>query len=413
MEKHIHKRLNNDIVQFIFKKYVSEQLSIDQALKKLEIKKTRFFELLQSYKEDPENFSIEYKRKNSKRINPELEPIIMKELKKEKGLIVDKAIPIYNYNYSYLKDQIYKKYKLQVSAPTIIKRAKEYDFYIPKKEKKIHDREVLTNYPGELIQHDCSHHKFSPLAEIKWYLITSLDDYSRYMLYAKLLEKETTWEHILALESVIMRFGIPFSYYTDSHSIFRFVQGRDSIWRKHKKLTDQVTPQWKQVLNDLGIELKYALSPQAKGKIERPYRWLQERLVRTCVRENIKTIHNAQQVLNYEVIRYNTKQVHSTTKEIPIIRLENAIKNKQTLFREFKIPAPYESPKDIFCFRIIKPVDAYHKVSMNNMKFRVKNVPLREKVEIRVVPDRKGGVSELRFWFRNKLVDIQIMKNAK
>jgi hypothetical protein len=40
----------------------------------------------------------------------------------------------------------------------------------------------LTNYIGELIQHDCSHHKWSPYATSKWYLITSLDDYSRKLL---------------------------------------------------------------------------------------------------------------------------------------------------------------------------------------------------------------------------------------
>ena len=231
-------------------------------------------------------------------------------------------------------------------------------------------------------------------------------------MYAKLIEQETSWEHILALESVILRFGIPYSYYTDSHSIFRFVQGRDSVWRNHKKLTDQVSPQWKQVLDDLNITIIYALSPQAKGKIERPYRWIQERMVRTCARENIKTIQEAQQVLENEVFRYNNRQVHSTTKEIPVIRLEHALQTKKSLFREFKVPTPYETINDIFCFRVIKTVDAYHKIKINNMEFRVKNVPLREKVEIRVIPDRKGGVSELRFWYRNKLVDIQKLKTG-
>ncbi len=176
-------------------------------------------------------------------------------------------------------------------------------------------------------------------------------------------------------------------------------------------MTVQVITQWKMVLDDLDINLKYALSPQAKGKVERPYRWLQDRLVRTCLRNKITALNKAQQVLNYEVNRYNNHQVHSTTKEIPVIRFENAIKKGASLFRDFKVPPPYESPKDIFCFRLTKPVDAYHNVSINGMKFRVKSVPLREKVEIRVVPDRKGAVAELRFWYRGKLVDKHLMKN--
>jgi len=85
---------------------------------------------------------------------------------------------------------------------------------------------------------------------------------------------------------------MPFSYYVDSHSIFRFVRGRDSFWQKHFSLTDGSTPQWKQVLDDCNVKVTYALSPQAKGKIERPYGWLQDRLIRTCVRENITDINH-------------------------------------------------------------------------------------------------------------------------
>ena len=83
----------------------------------------------------------------------------------------------------------------------------------------------------------------------------------------------------------------------DSHRIFRFVQGRDSFWRKHHLLTGEATPQWKQVLEDCNVKVTYALSPQAKGKMERPYAWLQDRLIRTCVREDITEIKQAQRVL--------------------------------------------------------------------------------------------------------------------
>lgn len=77
-----------------------------------------------------------------------------------------------------------------------------------------------TNYIGELVQHDSSHHHWSPYAASKWYLITSLDDYSRKLLYAELVEKETSWDHISALESVVLDWGAPNAYYTDCHSIF-------------------------------------------------------------------------------------------------------------------------------------------------------------------------------------------------
>ena len=111
---------------------------------------------MKQYKKNHEFFSIEYKRKSPKRIDPKLEKIILKELKESKKLIDDKDIPVYNYNYNYLKDCISGEYNLIVSAPTIIKRAKEYNFYIPRRKIKVHDREVITDHPGELIQHDSS-----------------------------------------------------------------------------------------------------------------------------------------------------------------------------------------------------------------------------------------------------------------
>jgi len=46
-------------------------------------------------------------------------------------------------------------------------------------------------------------------------LITSLDDYSRFLLYAKLVQRETSWTHILALQSVILKYGFPYTYYVE------------------------------------------------------------------------------------------------------------------------------------------------------------------------------------------------------
>lgn len=412
MDKHLHKRANEDFVVNILKKYLSKDLSLKQILDVLKIKKSRFYDLLSTFKRSPESFSISYIRKTNKRISSELEVIILNELEKEKKLIDNKNIPIKDYNYTFIKDQIYKNYKQKVSTPTIISRAKQNNYYIQKKEHKKHDREVLTNYPGELIQHDSSFHQFSPYAEKKWYLITSLDDYSRFLLYAELLEKETSWAHIQSLESVFLNYGIPLKYYVDSHSIFRFVQGRDSVWRNNKKITDESIPQWKHVLNDFNVEVTYALSPQAKGKIERPYQWLQDRLVRTCARENIKNITDAKKVLRYEVSRYNNHQVHSTTKEIPAVRFKNAVSIQKTFFREFKLPKPYELTKDVFCLRLSRMTDAYHKIYFDNLIFKLKDVPIRENVEIKIIPVKRNNLIELRFWHKNKLVDSKLISSS-
>ncbi len=414
MSEQIHKRLSNEFVKSILEKYIKGELKVKQCLLILQIKKTRFFELVKEFKTNPSSFSISYKRKSpTNKLDPTAEKIIIEELKREKELIIDNPdVPVNFYNYSSIKTEIERKYDIHVSLPTIIKIAKENKYYKARKKKEKHTKEVITEYAGELIQHDSSYHKFSPYADRKWYLITTLDDYSRYILYARLVEKEVVWEHIKALEDVFLGYGIPIAYYTDSHSIFRFVQGRDSIWREHKKVTDEVSPQFKQILEELGVRLIYAISPQAKGKIERSYRWIQDRLVRRCVREYIKDIRGANEILEEEIKRYNERQVHSMTKEIPIIRLEKAIKRGKSLFREFKIPEPYEDIKDIFCYRIKRRVDGYHKISIKNEKIRIRGVEVYEEVEVRVIPDYERGISELRIWHKGRLVDKKIIKRV-
>ena len=413
MSKQLHKNFTDDQVKSLLKSYLDKEIKINYILQMLKIKRRRFFELLAKYRKDPDSFSIQYERKTiNRKIDPDIEKNIIKELKIEKDLIKAKEVPIKYYNYSFIKDLLEQKYSQRVSLPTIIDRAKRNNFYFLRPKRKAHDREVITNYPGELIQHDSSHHLFAPYAGRKWYLITSLDDYSRLILYAVLVERETTWEHILALEDVLLKYGFPLAYYVDSHSIFRFVQGRDSFWRNHYKLTDEADPQWKQVLDDCRIKVTYALSPQAKGKIERPYRWIQDRLVRTCYRENIRDIKEAQLILNHLVQRYNYRIVHSTTGEIPYIRFQRAIREKRSLFREFRIMPPFNSTKDIFCLRVERMVNSYRKVSINNLELKVPGAPLHERIQLRIVPDRKSGVSEVRFWHRDEFLGSQRVKNA-
>lgn len=402
----LHKKFTDSQIKELVSRYLNKEIKRKFVQEILGIGKTRFFELVKNYNKNKDGFSVGYVRKNSTRSIPkEVENNIMAELKVEQGLIDDKRMPIRSYNYSYIRDRLLNDYSQKVALSTIIDRAKKNGFYLGKQSnKKHHDREVATNYVGELLQHDSSHHKWSPYCNSMWYLITTIDDYSRYMLYAKLVERETTWTHIEAIESVILKYGLPHSYYVDSHSIFRFVQGRDSLYRKHYLLTDDAQTQWNRVLSDLGVNVIYALSPQAKGKAERPYGWIQDRIVRTCAREGIADIEDAEKVLSKEMNRYNYKQVHSTTGEIPYIRFKRAVSDKVSLFREFDLLLPYESTKDIFCIKMTRIIDAYRKISINNLKLKLNGKP-RETAEINIYPIDKE-ITELRIWCNKQLIDV-------
>ena len=92
----------------------------------LKIRRRQFFKLLKVYRERPERFSLDYTRKAPPRkIEAKIEARILRELKKEAEIIGDKRNPVRFYNYSYVKEILENKHKVQVSLPTIIDRAKK------------------------------------------------------------------------------------------------------------------------------------------------------------------------------------------------------------------------------------------------------------------------------------------------
>ena len=399
----LHKRFSDEQIVFLLEAFEQGLMSREEIQETLDISRSRFYVLWKEYQEDPEGFSISYQRTTSKRLSPETEDAIENGLNREKELIEDPEIPISGYNYSALRDRL-RKDGIEVSVNTIIDRAKKMGCHKPRKKKKVHDREVLTASIGALIQHDGSTHRWSPFADEKWTLISSIDDYSRLLLFADFFPGESTWAHIQATRAVIEAFGLPLRYYVDSLRVFRFVQGRDSIWRKHILQTDDINTQWGQLMNVLGIQVVYALSPQAKGKVERPYRWLQDRIIRTCALENIAEISDARAVLQEELDRYNNHQVHSTTGEIPRIRFEKAIAEGNTLFRSFTLPSPYTSLDDVFCLRETRMINAYRRISLHGHEIQVPNTPLRAYVEVHMIPDTERNTMQVRIWWKADLV---------
>lgn len=399
----LHNRFSDGQVRILLTGYCQGLLGRSDVQEMLGIGKTRFFALLKRYREDPAAFSVVYERSAPGRLDPAVEAEIQKELLREKAIVEDKELPISGYNYSALRDRL-KNNGIDVSVTTIIDRAKHLGCYRPRKKRKRHDREVLTASIGALIQHDTSLHRWSPFLEEKWGLITSIDDYSRMILFADFVPKDTTWVHIQAAQALMQSYGIPLRYYVDSLRVFRFVQGRDGIWRKHILQTDDVDTQWGKMMRLLGVNVTYALSPQAKGKVERPYQWLQDRIVRTCALEGISAMEDVRSVLKDEIKRYNHHQVHSTTKEIPGIRFAKAAKAGNSLFRPFSLPKPYTSPKDVFCLRETRMVNGYRRISLFNHTIDVPRTDPYEEVEIHLVPDVIREVMEIRIWCKHQMV---------
>jgi transposase len=385
----IHKKFTTEQVKVLLAAYEGRHISREEIQRTLGVQKTRFFALLKKYREGESEFTLDYHRAAKGRLAEETEEKIREMLLEEKGLVEDKELPIKNYNYAAVADRL-KKVGVEVSTTTIIKRAKQQGCYLPRKKKKDrHDREIITSAVGDLIQHDASLHKWSPYASEKWTLITSLDDHSRMIMYADFVETKTNRAHIQFAQFLMQHFSIPHRYYVDNLCVFRFIQHRDSVWKNLVLGTDDVV---------------YAMSPQAKGKIERPYRWLQDRIVRTCALNKITTLADTGNVLLEEVHRYNYHQVHSTTQEIPALRFEKARQENRSLFRSFTLPKPFSSTKDVFCIHHDRVADGYRRISIAGISLQIQKIDPRQDVELHFVPDQSNNQVEIRVWASNLLV---------
>ena len=57
-------------------------------------------------------------------------------------------------------------------------------------------------------------------------------------------------------------------------------------------------------------------------------------------------------------------------------------------------------------------VNSYRKISINNLELRVPKAPLHEIIQLRIIPDKESGLSEVRFWHKDELLGIQKVKNT-
>lgn len=403
---HIYNRISIEQIKLILSWYEQKKISSSEACVKLGVKRRRFFELWKAYTSKTLEKMGKKSTRSANRISESIEQAIRKELEAEKALIEHKAIPTWSYNYTHVRDEVERKTGKRVSAETVRKRAHEWNFAVIKTRKeKAHARMILTEKPGVLLQHDSSVHLFAPFSEKRYYLITTLDDFSRKLLYARFCEEETAWDHIMAVKMVILRFGIPVSYYVDNHSIFRFVQRMESYWRTPKVDHRSVLTSWARCLSVLGAGVIHALSPQAKGKIERPYRWLQDRVVRRCAKEHVTDMAQAQEILNEEVNRYNSYVVHSSTGEVPDRRFERMLREKQSGFKPFFVPKPYRAIEDVFCIREERVVNGYQHIAWRNQFFPLPaHIPVGASVALHIVPDKDKP--QLRIWYQDELADV-------
>jgi hypothetical protein len=134
-------------------------------------------------------------------------------------------------------------------------------------------------------------------------LISAVDDATSRILWAEFFEHNGVLENLTVIRDLVARYGLPASLYTDQHSIF-FLCEEDALAARERR-EDGLT-QFGEIMKRLGIERIPAGSPQAKGRLERSDRTLQDRLLKELRLEGIDTRVAANRYLHDTFIpKYN------------------------------------------------------------------------------------------------------------
>ncbi len=153
---------------------------------------------------------------------------------------------------------------------------------------------------GELVQIDGSEHWWFEDRGPQCSLLVYIDDATSRLMQLKFVETESAFAYFAATQEYLEQHGKPVAFYSDKHSIFR-------VAKKEHAIEGSGMTQFGRALHELNIDILCANTPQAKGRVERANRTLQDRLVKELRLNNINDMGTANNFLPAFIADYNAR----------------------------------------------------------------------------------------------------------
>lgn len=267
---------------------------------------------------------------------------------------------------------------------------------------------------GMMIQLDGSDHDWFEGRGPKCTLLVFIDDATSRILWLEFVKSESLHSIMKATRKYMEKHGRPKSFYVDWGKVFRFNVNN----AEHDKLT-----QWERALEELGVEVIHAGSPEAKGRVERSNDTHQDRLVKEMRLAGISSMEAANQFLrdsNY-IERHNASfaeppaQIFDAHQPVGDINLDNifCLKDKRILQKDYVIMYKTRifqlqeeqktqiKPKDII--RIHEHLDGAISLHIRSVKLRFTEITQRPEkvVQEKICNDKPRKVSKNNHAFNN------------
>jgi transposase len=238
--------------------------------------------------------------------------------------VVQKVLKLYreeyfDFNVKHFHEQIQSEHGIQQSYPWTLYTLQNAGL-VPKqntreKHRKRRERRPL---PGMMIHLDGSDHQWIGESLPKWDLLATLDDANNEVYHAFFAPEEDTRSVLSILRTTIEQQGVFCSLYTDRARHFIVTD------KAGEKPDPSIRTQCQRALDQLGIRLIPAYSPQARGRGERLWRTFQGRLPQELRRAGVQSIDNANSYLLEKFIphyneRFKVSPSQAGTAFVPVL----------------------------------------------------------------------------------------------
>ncbi len=226
------------------------------------------------------------------------------------GRLQQRALRLYRTRYAdfgptLAAEKLAERDGVTVSVETLRTWLKAAGIPYPQRRRRPHRQwRPRRAHRGELVQVDGSHHAWLEARGPAGVLMAYIDDASS-EVFARLYAYEGTVPGLDSFQRYARQYGLPQALYTDHHSTYRG-KGAPTV---ADELAGRPRPQsqFERAVAELGVTVRHAHSPQAKGRVERLFRTFQDRVIKELRLADIRTIAAANTFLETYLPRYNER----------------------------------------------------------------------------------------------------------
>jgi len=225
------------------------------------------------------------------------------------------------YNHTHLHEQLAAEQGIRLSRRSVARILTTAGLRSPKRRRARKHRSWRERLPkeGMMLQVDGSDHDWLESRGPRLVLVGAVDDATGALVHALFREREDGQGYLTLLRQVVRQRGVPLAWYSDRHGIF--VRNGKEPWTLSEELAGRREPtQVARALEELGVNLILARTPQAKGRVERCWGTLQDRLVKELRRANACTLTEANQTLRRYLPQFNKRFARPPADPAPAFR---------------------------------------------------------------------------------------------